>query len=187
MTEEFNLSEKIKDWYFLGYEIDNGKDTKRKVTRCSKKDFELLLKIHKEFIKLLIPDTLLLHQKYDSNTVMEVIRILRERQNKLAGSSLISNYSSQNLVEGNKNKPEESDSEKGSVLASSGLCSNCGQDLTPKKCLDCGNNGAIKHISYVDKEEKRICHPVTKYNHCEKCRSRKARKAKSKKFKEDLK
>ncbi len=62
------------------------------------------------------------------------------------------------------------------------ICKNCGQDLTPKKCLDCGNDGAIKHISYVDKEEKKICHPVTKFNHCEKCRSRKARSARSKKF-----
>jgi len=43
----------------------------------------------KEFIRLLIPDTLILHKKYDSNTVMEVIRILRERQDTLAGDELI--------------------------------------------------------------------------------------------------
>lgn len=42
----------------------------------------------KEFIKLLIPDTLLLNKKFDSNTVMEVIRILRERQDKLCGEKL---------------------------------------------------------------------------------------------------
>ncbi len=42
----------------------------------------------KEFIERLIPDTLIIDKKYDSNTVVEVIRILRERQSKLAGDEL---------------------------------------------------------------------------------------------------